>query len=182
MAEAKVFRLYQVLSLGWQTTHKWRGQGQSRDPFLIFVSPECWVLAYTWYKLESSNSVYRYTIWDVKSPSDGHGQGHMTRFWIFGPRHISTRLEWVSRGTSTLVRRLIVLSTSVSNMIDCTPNGLCLGLCDLLKFWYISDNISETIKIPGFALQWKTNGKSCMICWMTPIQMTSSDLEGHFSC
>jgi len=45
-------------------------------------------------------------------------------------------------------------------------------LRDLFKFWKITDNILETV----------TYSKSYVAYRMAPIQMTLSDLEGHFCC
>ena len=68
---------------------------------------------------------------DADYPPSGRGQGHMTHFYILGPDHIY--------GADEARHIKFVLQ------IERKEYGVHLRSHDLLKFWEISANISQTV-------------------------------------
>jgi len=67
----------------------------------------------------------------------------VTQVYILGAQAIS--LERMKLDISNLVCRLNVKSAGIA-YVEVLQYGLHLGSLDLLKFWEISTNISETVK------------------------------------
>jgi len=63
------------------------------------------------------------------------------------------------------------------------PKGTRSQSRDLLKFWKISDNISETVQDRDMEwLQWTPNRKSFVAYRLAPLPMPMNNFEGHFWC
>ena len=61
------------------------------------------------------------------------------------------------------------------------PKGMCLESRDLVKFWEISDNISNTVQDRDIVAS-KDLQKSYVAYQMAPLPMPLNDPEGHFCC
>jgi len=99
---------------------------------------------------------------------NGRNHGHVTRLFLilFLPNHIFTIGQTRHFKCSVLID---------SGIYKCTYDRLLLKLMysgsrDILTYWEISDNISETV-------QWKFNRKSCVAYRMAPLRMPLNDLE-----
>lgn len=67
-------------------------------------------------------------------PQMGHSQGHVSHFKFWDPRYIF--------GISKLFYTLPLMSTSGRLLLKKMHSGSCA----LIKFWEITDNISETVQ------------------------------------